>query len=302
MSKFQKIIIAICLLVIVVLGAAIVFVFTTTSEAIKICGTFTDISKATGDLDYDALPHTEISVDAEITKNAFAVIGAEGTVKIGDTEYKLSSASSDSSNIYLRSKNDAGYFDVTIQLAKGTESAVISVLPSQTGSDNSMWAGPASDEKSLDSILKEQNIVNYSDTKLLKEINLSGSFTDIYGEYSVDMYDELPHREVSINAKVKVNAYGREYAEGSVVIEGKEYTINYLSRDNSYGKNRLFLTCNDFEKTRMLVMIQTIDTSQHISIQVTNYEGDTVKIHYLLIGLTKDKNEFEQALKELSYI
>ena len=45
MSKFQKIIIALCLIIIVILGAATVVLFTGTSEAIKINGTFADIDR-----------------------------------------------------------------------------------------------------------------------------------------------------------------------------------------------------------------------------------------------------------------
>lgn len=62
MSKFQKIIIALCVIIIVILGAATVVLFIGTSEAIKINGTFADISLLNSDNpDFDKLPHKEIS-------------------------------------------------------------------------------------------------------------------------------------------------------------------------------------------------------------------------------------------------
>ena len=65
MSKFQKIIIALCVIIIVILGAATVVLFIGTSEAIKINGTFADISLLNSDNpDFDKLPHKEISIDA----------------------------------------------------------------------------------------------------------------------------------------------------------------------------------------------------------------------------------------------
>ncbi|EKC74946.1 conserved hypothetical protein, membrane or secreted, partial [human gut metagenome] len=61
MSKFQKIIIALCVIIIVILGAATVVLFIGTSEAIKINGTFADISLVNSDNpDFDKLPHKEI--------------------------------------------------------------------------------------------------------------------------------------------------------------------------------------------------------------------------------------------------
>lgn len=76
MSKFQKIIIALCLIIIVILGAATVVLFTGTSEAIKINGTFADISLVNSDNpDFDKLPHKEISIDATLTGNIFGVTG-----------------------------------------------------------------------------------------------------------------------------------------------------------------------------------------------------------------------------------
>lgn len=68
MSKFQKIIIALCVIIIVILGAATVVLFIGTSEAIKINGTFADISLLNSDNpDFDKLPHKEISIDATLT-------------------------------------------------------------------------------------------------------------------------------------------------------------------------------------------------------------------------------------------
>lgn len=70
MSKFQKIIIALCVIIIVILGAATVVLFIGTSEAIKINGTFADISLLNSDNpDFDKLPHKEISIDATLTGN-----------------------------------------------------------------------------------------------------------------------------------------------------------------------------------------------------------------------------------------
>ena len=90
MSKFQKIIIALCVIIIVILGAATVVLFTGTSEAIKINGTFADISLLNSDNpDFDKLPHKEISIDATLTGNIFGVTGASGKIAVGDMELSL---------------------------------------------------------------------------------------------------------------------------------------------------------------------------------------------------------------------
>ena len=71
MPKFQKIIITICLLIIVALTVIIVLMLNTTTQALKISGTFADISRTLSDtVSFDALEHTEISIDAVITKPA----------------------------------------------------------------------------------------------------------------------------------------------------------------------------------------------------------------------------------------
>ena len=211
MSKFQKIIIALCVIIIVILGAATVVLFTGTSEAIKINGTFADISLLNSDNpDFDKLSHKEISIDATLTGNIFGVTGASGKIAVGDTEYALDSASSRGSVINIHSLNNEGSFDVNVKLEKGTGSAIITVLQSQNSSDSSMWAGPATDSESLKNVLKEQNIINYSNTEVVKEISCTGDFVDINNDYSVDMYEQLPHKTVSVNAKILRNIYGRE--------------------------------------------------------------------------------------------
>lgn len=74
MSKFQKIIIALCVIIIVILGAATVVLFIGTSEAIKINGTFADISLLNSDNpDFDKLPHKEISIDATLTAGSVLI-------------------------------------------------------------------------------------------------------------------------------------------------------------------------------------------------------------------------------------
>lgn len=243
MSKFQKIIIALCLIIIVILGAATVVLFTGTSEAIKINGTFADISLVNSDNpDFDKLPHKEISIDATLTGNIFGVTGASGKIAVGDTEYALDSAISRGSVINIHSLNNEGSFDVNVKLEKGTGSAIITVLQSQNSSDSSMWAGPATDSESLKNVLKEQNIINYSNTETVKEISCTGDFVDINNNYSVDMYEQLPHKTVNVNAKILRNIYGREYADGTLTLDGREYKIQGFNRDNSFGKNRIFIS------------------------------------------------------------
>ena len=200
MSKFQKIIIALCVIIIVILGAATVVLFTGTSEAIKINGTFADISLLNSDNpDFDKLPHKEISIDATLTGNIFGVTGASGKIAVGDMEYALDSASSRGSVINIHSLNNEGSFDVNVKLEKGTGSAIITVLQSQNSSDSSMWAGPATDSESLKNVLEEQNIINYSNTETVKEISCTGDFVDINNDYSVDMYEQLLHKTVYLH-------------------------------------------------------------------------------------------------------
>ncbi len=176
-QSFKKTIITLCVIIIVILGAATVVLFTGTSEAIKINGTFADISLLNSDNpDFDNLPHKEISIDATLTGNIFGVTGASGKIAVGDTEYALDSASSRGSVINIHSLNNEGSFDVNVKLEKGTGSAIITVLQSQNSSDSSMWAGPATDSESLKNVLEEQNIINYSNTETVKEIKLYGRF------------------------------------------------------------------------------------------------------------------------------
>ena len=118
MSKFQKIII-----IIVILGAATVVLFTGTSEAIKINGTFADISLLNSDNPVFAkLSHKEISIDATLTGNIFGVTGASGKIAVGDTEYALDSASSRGSVINIHSLNNEGSFDVNVKLEQAVQS------------------------------------------------------------------------------------------------------------------------------------------------------------------------------------
>lgn len=300
MSKFQKIIIALCVIIIVILGAATVVLFTGTSEAIKINGTFADISLVNSDNpDFDKLPHKEISIDATLTGNIFGVTGASGKIAVGDTEYALDSASSRGSVINIHSLNNEGSFDVNVKLEKGTGSAIITVLQSQNSSDSSMWAGPATDSESLKNVLKEQNIINYSNTETVKEISCTGDFVDINNDYSVDMYKQLPHKTVSVNAKILRNIYGREYADGTLTLDGKEYKIQGFNRDNSFGKNRIFISVitSDGKNAALGITICYTEGSDYITVN-SRLQNNTC----YLIGAVKDKNEFETALKELGYI
>lgn len=300
MSKFQKIIIALCLIIIVILGAATVVLFTGTSEAIKINGTFADISLLNSDNpDFDNLPHKEISIDATLTGNIFGVTGASGKITVGDTEYALDSASSRGSVINIHSLNNEGSFDVNVKLEKGTGSAIITVLQSQNSSDSSMWAGPATDSESLKNVLEEQNIINYSNTETVKEISCMGDFVDINNDYSVDMYEQLPHKTVSVNAKILRNIYGREYADGTLTLDGKEYRIQGFNRDNSFGKNRIFISVitSDGKNAAPGITICYTEGSDYITVN-SRLQNNTC----YLIGAVKDKNEFETALKELGYI
>lgn len=288
MSKFQKTIITLCVIIIVILGAATVVLFTGTSEAIKINGTFADISLLNSDNpDFDNLPHKEISIDATLTGNIFCVTGASGKIAVGDTEYALDSASSRGSVINIHSLNNEGSFDVNVKLEKGTGSAIITVLQSQNSSDSSMWAGPATDSESLKNVLEEQNIINYSNTEVVKEIRCTGDFADINNDYSVDMYEQLPHKTVSVNAKILRNIYGREYR------------IQGFNRDNSFGKNRIFISVitSDGKNAAPGITICYTEGSDYITVN-SRLQNNTC----YLIGTVKDKNEFETALRELGYI
>lgn len=300
MSKFQKIIIALCLIIIVILGSATVILFTGTSEAIKISGTFADISLLSGDdIDFEKLVHEEISIDATVTGNIFGVTGASGKITVGDTEYTLDSASSRGCVINIHSLNNEGSFDVNVKLEKGADSAIITVLQSQSSSDCSMWAGPSTDSESLKNVLNEQNIINYSNTDVIKEISCSGDFVDINNEYSVDMYEQLPHKTASVNVKILRNIYGREYADGTLTLDGNEYKILGFNRDNSFGKNRIFMSVitGDGKTAAPGITICYTEGSEYITINSRLKNNSCY-----LIGAVKDKNEFETALRELGYI
>lgn len=300
MSKFQKIIIALCLIIIAILGTATVLLFVGTSEAIKISGTFADISMLNGDNpDFDNLPHTEISVDANLTGNLFGVTGANGKVKVGDTEYKLDSASSNGSVINIHSLNNEGSFDLNVKLEKGTKSAIITVLQSENSAGSAMWAGPSTDSESLKNVLDEQNIINYSDTQTVTEINCSGDYVDINDEYSVDMYDKLPHRTASVNVKIMRNIYGREYSDGTLTLDGTVYKISGFNRDNSFGKSRIFFSAltGDGKTAAPGITIGYVEGSQYVTVNSRLQNNQCY-----LIGAVKDKNEFETALRELGYI
>lgn len=225
--------------------------------------------------------------------------GASGKIAVGDTEYALDSASSRGSVINIHSLNNEGSFDVNVKLEKGTGSAIITVLQSQNSSDSSMWAGPATDSESLKNVLEEQNIINYSNTETVKEISCTGNFVDINNDYSVDMYEQLPHKTVSVNAKILRNIYGREYADGTLTLDGKEYKIQGFNRDNSFGKNRIFISVitSDGKNAAPGITICYTEGSDHITVN-SRLQNNTC----YLIGTVKDKNEFETALRELGYI
>lgn len=97
-------------------------------------------------------------------------------------------------------------------------------------------------QRESENVLGEQNIINYSNTETVKEISCTGDFVDINNDYSVDMYEQLPHKTVSVNAKILRNIYGREYADGTLTLDGREYKIQGFNRDNSFGKNRIFIS------------------------------------------------------------
>lgn len=225
--------------------------------------------------------------------------GASGKIAVGDTEYALDSASSRGSVINIHSLNNEGSFDVNVKLEKGTGSAIITVLQSQNSSDSSMWAGPATDSESLKNVLEEQNIINYSNTETVKEISCTGDFVDINNDYSVDMYEQLPHKTVSVNAKILRNIYGREYADGTLTLDGREYKIQGFNRDNSFGKNRIFISVitSDGKNAALGITICYTEGSDHITVN-SRLQNNTC----YLIGAVKDKNEFETALRELGYI
>lgn len=312
MPKFQKIIITICLLIIVALTVIIVLMLNTTTQALKISGTFADISRTLSDtVSFDVLEHTEISIDAVITKNIVAVTGAEGTVKVGDAEYKITSASSDASGVTLNSRSEEGVLDLIVRTAAGTNSAVVSVIPSNSSEEEGTWAGPATDDDSFDRVIREQNIIRFTST-LVQEINISGTFTDIYGEHvkPEEQYDNLEHVEVAIKAAVKKNARGAEYVEGTVTIGDTTYSLMTFSRtdDGSGGEYLcLYYWVNKPEYISVSILIENSGDAAtvHISEGCTGDDilspTDPDHKHKWLVGPAKDSDEFKRVMINMHY-
>lgn len=311
MSKFQKIIIAICLLIIVVLGAAVILMFTTTTEALKINGTFVNISGEYGnEVSFDSLTKIDLDVDATITRNALVVTGAEGKVSGFGTEYELSTAYADNSALYVNSKDSStGLINLTVKQAHGTNTAVINVFASENNSGNMMLIGPVTDNESLQKALQEQNIPTESKDKVVQEINVSSTFVDVYGEHSEieTSYDKLPHHEVKIDAKIKRNKTGNEYVNGTLDIDGTEYTIQFVNRQH-YEETSTKETGTDY------LFLGSYDSVHHnIYIEFKNNNYDSMIINVIkgnlgseneygkkgyLIGPVKDKDDWTRVLKE----
>ena len=312
MPRFQKTIITICLFIIVALMVIIVLMLNTTTQALKISGTFADISKTLSDtVSFDVLEHTEISIDAVITKNIVTVTGAEGTVKVGDTEYKITSASSDTSGVTLNSRSEEGVLDLIVRTAAGTNSAVVSVIPLNSSEEEGTWAGPATDDDSFDRVIKEQNIIRFTST-LVQEINISGTFTDIYGDHvkPEEQYDNLEHVEVAIKAAVKKNARGAEYVEGTVTIGDTTYSLMTVSRaDNGRGGEYLCLSYWVYRPKYIHVSILIEDNGDTATVHVSDgCSGDDILSptdpdhkHKWLVGPAKDSDEFKRVMISMRY-
>lgn len=308
MTKFQKIIIAICLLVIVVLGAAVIFMFTTTTEALKINGTFVNISGEYGnEVSFDSLTKITLDVDATITRNALVVTGAEGKVSGFGTDYELSAANADNSALYVNSKDSStGLINLTVKQAHGTNTAVISVFASENNSENMMLIGPVTDNESLQKALQEQNIPTESKDKVVQEINVSGTFVDTYGEHSEieTLYDKLPHHEVKLNAEIKCGKTGNEYVNGTVDIDGKEYPIQFVNRqhykDEETDTDCLFLSAYDSIHYNIIIKIEN---NNYDSLIIWVAKGDLGSDNEngksgCLLGPVKDKDDWTRVLKD----
>lgn len=307
MPRFQKIIITICLFIIVALTVIIVLMLNTTTQALKISGTFADISRTLSDtVSFDVLEHTEISIDAVITKNIVTVTGAEGTVKVGDTEYKITSASSDPSGMTLNSRSEEGILDLIVRTATGTNSAVVSVMPLENPEKEGTWVGPATDNASFNSVIKEQNIIRYT-SMLKQEVNISGTFTDIYGDHvkPEEQYDNLEHVEVAIKATVEKNANGNEYVNGTVTIGDKTYPLMDVSRtDDGRGGEYLCLYywVNKPEHDIITIIIENSGDIATIQTFEGCYGDDIIDPtepghkHRWLVGPAKDSDEFKRVM------
>lgn len=312
MPRFQKIIITICLFVIVVLTVVIVLMLNTTTQALKISGTFADISRTLSDtVSFDVLEHTEISIDAVITKNIITVTGAEGTVKVGDTEYKITSASSDQSGMTLNSRSEEGILDLIVRTAAGTNSAVVSVIPLENPEKEGTWAGPATDDDSFDRVIKEQNIIRYT-SMLKQEVDISGTFADIYGDHVnlEEQYDNLEHVEVAIKATVEKRANGNECVNGTITIGDKTYPLMDVSRtDNGRGGQYLCLSYWVSKPERVIINIFIEDSGDMATIYT--YEGcygndiiaptEPGHKHKWLVGPAKDSADFKRLMTDMHY-
>lgn len=310
MPRFQKIIITICLFIIVVLTVVIVLMLNTTTQALKISGTFADISRTLSDtVSFDVLEHTEISIDAVITKNIVAVTGAEGTVKVGDTEYKITSASSDQSGMTLNSRSEEGVLDLIVRTATGTNSAVVSVIPLNSSEKEGTWAGPATDDDSFDRVIKEQNIIRFTST-LVQEVNISGTFADIYGDHvkPEEQFDSLEHMEVAIKASIKKNAHGVEYVEGSITIGDETNPLQDFSRSDD-GTNTLYLYYVEHIPAKIKAIIKIDESGNTATIQTFEgcYGEDILSPtepghkHRWLVGPAKDSDEFKRVMINMHY-
>ena len=312
MPRFQKIVITICLFIIVVLTVVIALMLNTTTQALKISGTFADISRTLSDtVSFDVLEHTEISIDAVITKNIVTVTGAEGTVKVGDTEYKITSASSDQSGMTLNSRSEEGILDLIVRTATGTNSAVVSVIPLENPEKEGTWAGPATDDDSFDRVIKEQNIIRYTST-LVQEVNISGTFADIYGDHvkPEEQFDSLEHVEVAIKASIKKNARGTEYVDGTVTIGDTTSSLMAVSRaDNGRGGEYLCLSYWASKPKYINITILIENNGDTATVHVSDgCSGDDVLSptdpdhkHKWLVGPAKDSADFKRLMIKMHY-
>lgn len=313
MPRFQKIIITICLFVIVALTVIIVLMLNTTTQALKISGTFADISRTLSDtVSFDALQHTDISIDAVITKNIVTVTGAEGTVKVGDTEYKITSASSDSSGVMLNSRSEEGVLGLIVRTAAGTNSAIVSVIPLENAQDGGTWAGPATDDDSFNRVIKEQNIVRFT-SAIKQEVDISGTFADIYGEHEKleEQYDNLEHVEVAIKATVEKRANGNECVNGTITIGDKTYPIMDVSITDD-GRNGQYLCLSYWVSKPERVIINILIEDSGDMATIHTYEGcygnDIISPtepghkHRWLVGPANDPAEFKNLMKSMHYV
>lgn len=309
MSKVQKIIISICLLVIALLGVSAILLFATTTEPLKLNGTFVILSgEYGGDISYDSLTKIDLDVDATVTKKAFAITGAEGKLDGFARDYKFSTANADDSALYVSCKDDSGLTNLTVKQAHGTNTAVINTFDSEANGGNKTLIGPVTDNESFQKALQEQNLPTEYKDEIVEEIKTSGTFVDVYGEHSEieTSYDKLPHHEAKLDVKIKRDKKGEEYATGTLDIDGTEYHIGYINRQHyeEDGTDYLFLSTN-------------VSIHHDISIQFENNNYDSMIINVIkgdlgseneygktgyLIGPVKDKDDWTRVLKETHFL